>query len=120
MTRLVVDQENSVRVAGAGPNDEEPKMENKALDIATRVLAGEPVSEEEMAYANKRSAKYQLVRYLVMEHSTYGDGPQMTSFHFTPGTKFDDMSVIEIAHAIVSTDLSDAKPLDFNDLRWKE
>lgn len=94
-------------------------MLDKAFDISTKILLGEEVSDEEKLYLKNRNTKYELVRYLVIEHSKYNGGHELKDFHFSPGDGFDDKSVLEIASTIVNIDLSNAKPLKFNDKKTR-
>jgi hypothetical protein len=95
-------------------------MDNKALSKTIKLLLGKEVSQEDKQYLRDRTIKYELVRYLVIEHYKLTNKPDLTNFQFTPGDSFDTKSALEIANAIVNADLSKAKPLKFGDLRSKE
>lgn len=90
-------------------------MIDKAFDLTTKVILGEEISDEDKMYLAERNRKYGLVRYLVMEHSRYNGGLELKDFHFSPGESFDEMSALDVANAIVNIDLSNAKPVRFND-----
>lgn len=90
-------------------------MIDKAFDITTRLLMKEEVSEEEKLYLKNRNAKYELVRYLIKDYYKHNSEAELKDFHFSPGEEFDNTSALEIASAIVNVDLSNAKPLVFND-----
>lgn len=58
-------------------------MFDKSFELTGKVLKGEELTEDEKKYLVDRNRKYELVRYLVLEHSQYKKGIKMTNFQFT-------------------------------------
>lgn len=89
---------------------------DKAFDITAKSLSGEEISDEDKKYLAERNRKYELVRYLVIEHNRYKGKAGLKDFHFSPGESFDETSALDIANAIVNIDLSNSKPIKRSDL----
>lgn len=95
-------------------------MIDRALELTTKLVLGEYLSEEDKEYLRNRNTKYELVRYLVIEHSRLSNKPDLANFRFTPGDNFDNQSTLDVANAIINIDLSKAKPVKFGDLRLEQ
>ena len=77
-------------------------MIDRAFEITTKMIVGEDISEDDKKYLRERNRKYELVRFLVMDHSKQNGGPELSNFHFTPGDDFDNTSALDIANEIVN------------------
>jgi hypothetical protein len=65
------------------------------MDLMIKHLAGEELSADEQEFMRKRSAKYELVRFLYMEKN-----PHIINFQFSPGASFMDTPTIDIVNTL--------------------
>lgn len=94
---------------------------DRAFELSTKAIKGEPLTDEEKEFLKKRNSKYKIVCYLVKEKLNHmHPDREMVDFHFTPGDEFMDMPIVDIVNAIVNIDTSKATPIDFNDLKVKK
>ena len=81
---------------------------DKVLEITTKLLLNKEVSDEERKYISNRNMKYQLVRHIFLEKINFGkkeSDKTVSDFHFTPGDKFDEMSVYDIVSHLLDIDV---------------
>lgn len=97
-------------------------MDMNAVEITTKMMVGEDVTEEEKSYARNYNAKYSIVRHLVMEKMSTDKSMELKNFHFTPGSDFMEIPTVDVVNSIVESfvGLKDAIPVDFYDDSWGE
>lgn len=100
-------------------------MNTEIYELAIKSLLGDELTDEEKLRLHRRSAKYDIVRYIYVEKMNH-DKAGLVDFHFTPGESFDDTPIIDIVNNLlkfneyVRNGKIKVDRLDFGDSHWVE
>ena len=77
-------------------------MDMKALEVTTKMIIGEDVTDEEKSYARNYNTKYAIVRHLVMEKMQQ-EKLGLNDFQFSPGEDFMKTPTVDVVNSIIKT-----------------
>jgi hypothetical protein len=82
--------------------------------LSAKAFVGEDLSDDEKKLLREYDAKYKIVRHIVMEKRKH-EGSNLVDFQFTPGDKFMDLPILDLANSIIESFSLPSKPVDFGD-----
>ncbi len=85
-------------------------METDIFELSLKMVLGENITDEQRLRVQKRNAKYELVRFLVLEKL----GTAVKNFHFDTGSAFETTSTIDIVNQLLESH-NVILPTTFND-----
>jgi hypothetical protein len=88
-------------------------------ELTLKALTGKKLTDEESKRFRDRNAKYEIIRFLVMEKQR-ADGVDLKDFHFTPGDNFEETPTIDVVNEIIESFSAPWKPMNFGDKRLKK
>ncbi len=95
-------------------NTKENMMNLDIYKLSAKAFVGEDLTDDEKKLLREYDAKYKIVRHIVMEKRKH-EGFNLVDFQFTPGDKFMDLPILDLANGILKSFSAPSKPLDFGD-----